>query len=174
MSLIKKIFRKIKKKIFKVPEFYPKGMNSLIDGNVPDLVCIGKNFISAPGSIILAHDSSTISHCQKIRVEKTTIGENVFLGANAVVLPGVNIGDNSIVGAGSIVTKNVPENSVVGGNPARFICTVDDYIKKCEERGVLLDVPDSVKQKHGTGIRYNLREALEIQKSLYDQYRNKN
>lgn len=50
-----------------------------------------------------------------------TIGRNVWIGAGVTVVPGVSIGDNSIVGAGSIVTKNVPENTVVAGVPARVI-----------------------------------------------------
>ncbi len=50
-----------------------------------------------------------------------TIGDNVWIGANAIILPGVNIGSNCVIGAGSIVTHNIPENSVAAGNPARVI-----------------------------------------------------
>lgn len=49
------------------------------------------------------------------------IGDNVWLGGNCIVLPGVTIGNNAIVGAGSVVTKDVPENAVVAGNPARVL-----------------------------------------------------
>ena len=49
------------------------------------------------------------------------IGENVWIGADCTVLPGVMIGNNSVIGAGSVVTKNVPDNVVVAGNPARII-----------------------------------------------------
>ena len=49
------------------------------------------------------------------------IGKNVWIGANCTILPGVTIGDNSIIGAGSVVTKDVPENAVVAGNPAKLI-----------------------------------------------------
>jgi maltose O-acetyltransferase len=49
------------------------------------------------------------------------IGDNVWIGMNACILPGVEIGDNSIIGAGSIVTKNIPSNEIWVGNPARFI-----------------------------------------------------
>ncbi len=49
------------------------------------------------------------------------IGNNVWFGRNCVVLPGVTIGDNVVVGAGSVVTKDIPDNAVVGGNPAKII-----------------------------------------------------
>ncbi|WP_307774297.1 MULTISPECIES: acyltransferase [Flavobacterium] len=50
-----------------------------------------------------------------------TIGNNVWVGERAIILKGVSIGDNSVIAAGSVVTKNVPENSIVGGNPAKVI-----------------------------------------------------
>ena len=54
----------------------------------------------------------------------------MFIGANATVLPGVCIGNNSVVGANSVVTKNVPENTVVAGNPARVVCTLAEFKEK--------------------------------------------
>ena len=53
------------------------------------------------------------------------IGKKVWIGAGAIVLPGVSIGDNSVIAAGSVVTKNVPENVVYGGNPAKFIKKIE-------------------------------------------------
>ena len=53
------------------------------------------------------------------------IGNNVWIGMNACILPGVSIGDNTIIGSGSIVTKNVPSNEIWVGNPARFIKRLD-------------------------------------------------
>ena len=49
------------------------------------------------------------------------IGKNVWIGANSVILPGVTIGNNAVIAAGSIVTKDISEGVIVGGNPARFI-----------------------------------------------------
>ena len=58
----------------------------------------------------------------------------MFIGAGSIVLPNVQIGDNSIVGAGSIVTKDISPNVVCGGNPAKVISTLDDFIKKNREQ----------------------------------------
>ncbi|HLA56865.1 MAG TPA: acyltransferase [Flavobacterium sp.] len=115
--------------------------NTEVDGLIPQMVEIGDDFISAPGSLILAHDASLYNHVRKHRIEKTIIGNKVFLGAYAVVLPGVKIGDGAIVGAGAIVTKEVRPYTVVAGNPARYICDVKDYIEKCETKGVLFQTP---------------------------------
>lgn len=54
-------------------------------------------------------------------LEKTIIKKNASIGSNATLLPGITVGENAIVGAGSVVTKNVPENSIVTGNPAKFV-----------------------------------------------------
>jgi maltose O-acetyltransferase len=59
-----------------------------------------------------------------------TVGNNVFIGHGAIVLPGVSVGNNVVVAAGSVVTKDVPENSVVGGNPAKYLKSITDYKKK--------------------------------------------
>ena len=57
------------------------------------------------------------------------IGNNVWIGANAVVLPGVTIGDNSVIGAGSVVTKDIPANVVAVGNPCRVIREIGEHDK---------------------------------------------
>ena len=62
-------------------------------------------------------DSDTI---QDWKMKTTLVGDNVWIGSNATIMP-VTIGDNSIIGAGAVVTKDVPENSVVVGNPAKII-----------------------------------------------------
>lgn len=58
------------------------------------------------------------------------IGNNVFIGADSIVLCNTRIGDNVIIGAGSVVTKDVPSNSVYAGNPAKLVCTFEEYQKK--------------------------------------------
>lgn len=129
-----------KKPLYKIGK--GKRHNTLIDTLIPEFVEIGDNFVSAPNSIILAHDASTFLHSGKHRVEKTKIGNNVFLGAGAIILPGVTIGDNVIIGAGAIVTKSFPAGVVVAGNPAKIITRVDSYIAKCKSKSVLVDTPN--------------------------------
>jgi acetyltransferase-like isoleucine patch superfamily enzyme len=113
--------------------------NTRIDGLIPNAVEVGENLISAVGSWILSHDSSLINHINKVAVRKTIVGNNVFIGLNAIIMPGVNVGDGAIIGAGSVVTKDVKSYTVVGGNPAKFICTVEDYIKRVQEKAILID-----------------------------------
>lgn len=155
-----------KKKVLKNDVKYKIGNvrhhNSLVDSLIPQLVEIGDNFISAPGSIILAHDASLFLHTGKYRCEKTVIGNNVFIGANATILPGITIGDGAIVGAGAVVTKNVEPNSVVAGNPAKFICYVSDYVAKCEKRNVMFSPPISFNNFY-KGERISKSQVLEFQ-----------
>ncbi len=68
------------------------------------------------------------------------IRDNCQIGVRATILPGVVIGPNSLVGACSVVTKDVLPNTVVAGNPARPICTLDEYEQKCLARHI--DIPD--------------------------------
>lgn len=91
---------------------------------------IGNDVILAPRVHILAHDASTKIFLNHTRVSNVKIGNRIFIGAGTIILPGVSIGDNVIIGAGSIVKNNIPENSVAVGNPAKVICTLDEYIDK--------------------------------------------
>lgn len=61
---------------------------------------------------------------------KVSIGDYVYIGTNALIIPGVTIGSNVLIAAGSIVTKSIPDNMVVAGNPARIICSIEDYYKR--------------------------------------------
>lgn len=137
--------------------------SSYVDDLIPQAITIGENFISSANSVILAHDASLYNHIRKHRVEEVVIGDNVFLGYGAIVLPGVKIGDGAIVGAGSVVTKDVLPYSVVVGNPARFHCTVDEYVKKCKDKGVLFDTPASFEKYYDNKLGQNEIDEFQVE-----------
>ena len=78
-------------------------------------VHIGVRSIILKGAFVLAHDS-----CRSLRTD-TYIGKDCVIGINSIILPGVRIGNEVIVGAGAVVTKDIPDNSIVVGNPAKVI-----------------------------------------------------
>ncbi len=94
------------------------------------LIEIGDNVTMAPRVHVLCHDASTKQFLGKTKIGRVTIGNNVFIGAESVVLPGVTIGDDVIIGANSTVTHSVPSGVVVAGCPAKVICTLEDYLSK--------------------------------------------
>ncbi len=98
------------------------------------LISIGNNVTLAPNVYLLAHDASTKKYLGYTKIGKITIEDNVFVGADTVVMPNVKIGKNSIIGTRSVVTKDVPPNTVYVGNPARFICTLDEYLDKNRQK----------------------------------------
>ncbi len=104
-------------------------MNSSIDEGHGFLIEIGSN-VTITGATILAHDGSTKAALGYAKVGRVTIGDEVFIGSRAIILPNVTIGSKVIVGAGCVVSKSIPSNSVVAGSPAKVICTYDEYIAK--------------------------------------------
>lgn len=91
---------------------------------------IGDNVTLAPRVHILAHDASLCHHLGYARIGNVVIENNVFVGAETVILPNVRIGENSIIGANSTVSRDIPANVVAAGSPAKVICTIEEYIKK--------------------------------------------
>jgi acetyltransferase-like isoleucine patch superfamily enzyme len=118
--------------------FYEPNTNC-IDTQKGFLISIGDNVEITRGVIIITHDYSWSVYKQlygNIVGSRAAvhIGNNVFIGINAIILKGVTIGDNVIIGANSVVTKDVPSNSVVAGSPARVIASVDEIYAKRAER----------------------------------------
>lgn len=147
---------------------------SSIDGMTPQFVKIGRYFVSGPDSFILSHDASYFIFTEKYLVEPTEIGDDVFLGVGAIILPGVKIGNRVVVGAGSVVTDDVPDNCVVVGNPAKVICTIDEYLQKAETRGVLYSAPYSKEHIRKQLGSVTPKQLNDIQKSMIEQYRKRN
>lgn len=89
-----------------------------LDKASPKGIYIDDESYSASGVTILAHDYARLTG----RLN-TKIGKRCFIGVNAIIMPGVTIGDEVIVGAGAVVTKDVPSHCIVAGNPAKIIKT---------------------------------------------------
>jgi maltose O-acetyltransferase len=98
-----------------------------VDCRVYGPVVIGDNVMMGPEVIILTDnhkfDRLDIPMCQQGHLESETvvIDDDVWIGTRVIILPGVKIGKGAIVGAGAVVTRDVPEYTIVGGNPAKFI-----------------------------------------------------
>lgn len=134
--------------------FVPR--STKIDMLNPHLLEIGYNVVITGPASILTHDYSVFvaNHLSNGRLygkqQPVTIGNNVFIGWGAVILPGTTVGDNVIVGAYAVVSGNVESNSVYAGNPARRICSVEEYVQKREQN--------------------QLREAVDIFRRYYERF----
>jgi maltose O-acetyltransferase len=106
------------------------GPQVIIDPSQCWLISIGDDVVLAPRVVILAHDASMKRHIGYTRIARTCIGRRTFIGAGAIILPGVHIGDECVIGAGSVVTKDVPDGSVAAGNPAGVVQRIEAFVSK--------------------------------------------
>ncbi len=128
----------------------------LIDIQRPHMLHIGDYVKITSGVTILSHDYSrsvAIMYAGENYGEArmTWIGDNVFIGMKSIILMGTHIGNNSIVGAGSVVSGSFPDGVVIAGNPAKVVCTIDEYIKKRKEKTLseAVQYADCWKKKYG-------------------------
>lgn len=116
----------------------PQGMFS----TEPWLVTLGNHVYITRDVLFITHDGGTLLFRDKIPdLEITapiTVGEYVYIGVRTIILPGIKIGNHCIIAAGSVVTKDVPDNSVVAGVPATIVKTTDEYLRGIEERSIHL------------------------------------
>ena len=108
-------------------------------GSEPYLIQLGDHVRVNSGVVFVTHDGGcwvlrrylNIIDAEKLDLfGKIKVGNNVHIGTNAIIMPGVEIGNNCIIGCGAVVTKDIPDNSVVVGVPARVIEKIDDYYLK--------------------------------------------
>lgn len=135
----------------------------LVDKARGSYITIGRNCSITKGVIILAHDYSysvlnDIYGVLPQNTAMTVIGDNVFIGVNSVVLMGSHIGNNVIIGAGSVVSGHIEDNSVYAGNPARKICTIEEYYEKHMQRFEPSAVTQAKRIKEVTGRNPTLEE----------------
>lgn len=99
----------------------------------PYLIQIGSHCQITTGVKFLTHGGSAVVRDIYPNFDcfgKIKIGDYVYIGANSLIMPGVTLGDHVLVAAGSVVTKSVKDWTVVGGNPAKVLCTVNEYMEK--------------------------------------------
>jgi acetyltransferase-like isoleucine patch superfamily enzyme len=104
----------------------------IMEDSYPELIVIGDNVDIAPGVIIATHDSvfTCLQRKSTVRTGNVVIRNNVYIGAGAVILPGVIIGEYSIIGAGAVVVRDIPPYSVAYGVPAKVHCTIEEWLEK--------------------------------------------
>lgn len=95
----------------------------------PEKISVGTNTIIGYNTTILAHEY--LIH--EYRIGKVLIGDEVMIGANTTILPGVEIGDGAVVSAGTLVHKDVPAGAFVGGNPMRIIYTKEEMQERLKK-----------------------------------------
>ncbi|AGE65103.1 MULTISPECIES: heptaprenylglyceryl phosphate O-acetyltransferase [Bacillus] len=95
----------------------------------PEKISVGTNTIIGYNTTILAHEY--LIH--EYRIGKVLIGDEVMIGANTTILPGVKIGDGAVVSAGTLVHKDVPDGAFVGGNPMRIIYTKEEMQERLKK-----------------------------------------
>ena len=94
----------------------------MVDLMFPEKITVGRNSVIGYNTTILSHEYLI----KEYRLGEVYIGDEVLIGANSTILPGVTIGDGAIVSAGTLVHKDVPAGSFVGGNPMRLIYTKEE------------------------------------------------
>lgn len=119
----------------------------------PAYTRIGKN-VALSACTLLGHDASVRILNSRFGKKMDSVGkidilDNSFVGHGAIVMPRVTIGPDAIVAAGAIVTKDVPPGVVVGGNPARIICTTEELLQRMEERSDAYPWIELVRQREG-------------------------
>lgn len=116
------------------------GISRAMFGSEPWLIAVGSNVYITAGVQFITHDGGTlVLRHEQPDLEWTApieIGDYVYIGVRSIILPNVRIGDRCIIGAGSVVTKDVPSNSVFAGVPARRICSTDEYLQKLRAKSL--------------------------------------
>lgn len=167
MNIINRI-RHIIYKTIKSPTSYAR----YIGVKIGDHNLIGKNHWSSEPYLITVGNHCQLTNCRifthggggAVRFYhpkfdcfgKVVIGNYVYAGTDSLIMPGVKIGNNVLIAAGSVVTKSIPDSVVVAGNPARIICSIHDYYEKNKQydlgtkgldpeqkRNFLLSLPDA-------------------------------
>lgn len=136
-------------------------------GSEPWLISIGNHTKISFDCAFTTHDGATWvfrerePYLNTVKFGRIQIGDNCFIGARSLILPGVVIGNDAIVAAGSVVTKSIPEGEVWGGVPARKITTTHEYAEKCRK-----STPDYDTINYKTNFRQEVERICDIQRTM--------
>ncbi len=120
-------------------------------GSKPYLIEIGNNVTLTRGVTFITHDGGVAVFREKYPgmnvYGRIRIGNNVFIGVHSIILPGVTVGDNVVIGAGSVVNKDIPDNVVAAGIPAKILKSIEEYEKSSLEKACFLTAVDKEERK---------------------------
>lgn len=138
------------------------------DAIYPWLIEVGDYCLISTDVKVIAHDSSTNRIGGVSKVGRVTIGDHVYLGQGVTILCNVKIGDNVVVGAKSLVSRDLPSGGVYAGNPARFICSIEEFEQKHIHN--LKIAPTFDKPWRYWRDSATMKERLEMKEALKDTY----
>jgi maltose O-acetyltransferase len=130
---LRRRWRKLRARGMKIGKGVNLPMSTWIDTDHCFLISIGDNCGFGDSCAILAHDAMPNEYLDATKIGRVTIGESCHFGMRTIILPGVEIGARCVIGSGSVVIKDIPAGSVAAGNPAKVICTLDEYLDRHRE-----------------------------------------
>ncbi len=156
LGKVKQLFQNEYKRALKEGMVVGKGVSVVgeVDfGSEPYLITLGDKVRISFDVTFITHDGGTWAfrdlpeYKDVIKYGKIKVGNNTFIGARSVIMPGVTIGERCVIGCGSIVTKDVPDNTVVCGVPAKYVMTTSEYAEKCKNNMEPYDVTAYLENK---------------------------
>lgn len=131
-------------------------VSPVIFSSEPYLIEIGDDTTISFEVVFVTHDGATRvlrnlpdGNPETVIYGPIKVGRNCFVGCRSTILPNVTIGDNSIIGACSLVNRDIPPNSVAAGNPCRVVCTLDEYRRKhAADFRYIVSMPYEEKKRH--------------------------
>jgi len=128
-------------------------------GSEPYLITIGDHVTITQDVVFHTHDGGVGLFRKEypgINIfGRITIGNHVFIGSHTIILPGVSIGDNVVIGAGSVVSRDIPSNSVAVGVPAKVLKSIDEYKSSVLAKAVYVHETDPLKRKNEILSKFN-------------------
>ena len=143
----------------------------------PYLIYIGNHVTITGGVQFIPHDGGLWvlreEFPQADYIRPIIIFDNCFIGSNSIILPGLTIGPNTVIGAGSVVTKSIPADSVAAGVPAKVISTLDKYQSRIDEEQLFHHIPSKEKKElllsyFGSSLEEWLAKIDELDKQQSD------